>query len=292
MNLLGRLLVVLILIGSIILMAFSVSLYATHTNWRDRAVGKDGNGGLKKQLGDKTKELNDLETLKATMEASLQREIKRQADTVVALTEKCRQLANNNEEVKVEIVKLRAELAEQVAAVRDAHDAKEKLQARLDGASKAYFDAQNDWVDMSTQLTKKIDESHSLALQIADYQVTCAQLAKDYANVMEVLRIHNLLDDPAQYSRKPPGNIRGVISEVRPRGVVEISVGSDSGLSKGHQLDVVRNRDGRSSYIGKIEITQTAPDRAVANVMPEFRRGVVQRDDEIMYIEVNELTAH
>jgi hypothetical protein len=40
------------------------------------------------------------------------------------------------------------------------------------------------------------------------------------------------------------------------------------------------------------EITETAPDRAVARVMPEFRRGVVQRDDEVTYIEVNELVVH
>ena len=158
--------------------------------------------------------------------------------------------------------------------------------------NKTLFDAQNDWVIMSTQLIKKGDEAHSLALQLATYQSICAQLAKDYADAMEVLRIHGQTPDPALYTRKPPAGIHGFVTEVRPRGIVEISVGTDSGLVKGHQLDVVRNRDGRSSYIGKIEIAETMPDRAVANVMPEFRRGTVQRDDEIIYIEVNELTAH
>jgi hypothetical protein len=146
-------------------------------------------------------------------------------------------------------------------------------------------------VDKSTELSIKIDEAHSLALQLATYQSMCAQLAKDYADAMEVIRKHGLVPDPALYTRKPPAGIRGTVTEVRGK-IIEISVGSDSGLVRGHQLDVVRNRDGRSSYVGKVETTETAPDRAVAIVMPEFRRGIVQRGDEITYIEVTELTAH
>jgi len=286
MNLLGKLLIVLIFIGSIVFMSFSVALYATHTNWHDRAKK------LELDLKKKTEEFNELQRLKDSMETALQLEIQRQMAVGVALKEKARQLDDDCKEARDEVVTLRTELAAQVAAVQSSHETAERLQARLDGASKALVDAQNDWVDKSTQLSIKIDEAHSLALQLATYQSTCAQLAKDYADAMEVIRKHGLVPDPALYTRKPPAGIRGTVTEVRPRGVIEISVGSDSGLVRGHQLDVVRNRDGRSSYIGKVEITETAPDRAVAIVMPEFRRGIVQRGDEITYIEVTELTAH
>jgi len=286
MNLLGKLLIVLILVGSIIFMSFSIVLYATHTNWRERANKLDVD--LKK----KTDEFNELQRLKDSMETALQLEITRQRERGVALTESLRQLTSDCTEAREEVVSLRAELALQVAAVQASQETTERLRVRLDGASKALADAQNDWVDMSTQLVKKIDEAHSLALQLATYQTTAAQLAKDYAEVMEVLRIHGLSPDPALYTSKPPSGIHGTVTEVRPRGVIEISVGSDSGLVRGHQLDVIRDREGRSSYIGKIEITDAAPDRAVARVMPEFLRGIVQRGDKITYIEVNELTAH
>jgi hypothetical protein len=168
----------------------------------------------------------------------------------------------------------------------------ERLRVRYDGASKALFDAQNDWVKMSTELVKKIDEAHSLALQVTTYQTVSSQLAKDYRDAVEVLKKHGLAADPDLYSGQPPAGIHGIVTEIRPRGIIEISVGADSGLIKGHRLDVVRNRDGRGSYIGKIEITETASDRAVARVLPEFRRGTVQRDDEVQYVDVNELTAH
>ena len=285
MNLLGRLLIVLILVGSIIFMSFSVVLYATHTNWRERATT------LQKQLDDKNKDLNKLQTLKDTMETTLKLEAKRQMDSVVALTETVRQLTNDNAKARDDVADLNVQLTEQTRVTELSLNELNALRERLDGASKAYFDAQNDWVSMSNQLTKKQDEAHSLALQLATYQSVCTQLAKDYAATVEVLRIHNLSPDPALYTRKPPAGIHGVVTEVRPRGVIEISVGSDSGLAKGHQLDVVRNREGRGSYVGKVEITETKPDRAIAIVMPEFRRGSVQLDDEVMYIEVNELTA-
>ena len=286
MNLLGKLLIVLILIGSIVFMSFSVVLYATHTNWRDRAIT------LKDDLDKKTADFNELQRLKDSMEAALKLEITRQGESIVAFRDKVQQLTRDWEEAKSEVTQLQEALALQVAAVQASQETTERLRVRLDGQSKALADAQNDWVDMSTQLAKKIDEAHSLALQLATYQTTAAQLAQDYADAMEVLRKHGLVPDPALYTRKPPSGIRGLVTEVRPRGVIEISVGSDSGLVRGHQLDVIRHLDGRSSYVGKIEITETAPDRAVANVMPEFRRGIVQRGDEITYIEITELTAH
>ena len=286
MNLLGRLLIVLIFVGSIMLMSFSVVLYATHTNWRERAAK------LEQDLKKKTTELSDLQKLKDAMETALQLEIKKQADRGVALSEKVRQLTGDCEEAKTEIADLKQELDNAVAAVRASHETTERLRMRLDGTSGSLHDAQKDWVDMSTQLAKKIDEAHSLALQVTTYQSVCAQLAKDYGDAVEVLRKHGLLSDPSIYDLTPPVGIQGKVTEVRPRGMVEISIGSDSGIVKGHQLDVVRNLEGRSSYVGKIEIVVTAPDRAVARVMPEFRRGVVQRDDDVTYIEVNELVAH
>ena len=40
-------------------------------------------------------------------------------------------------------------------------------------------------------------------------------------------------------------------------GLVEISLGSDQGLLKGHQLEVYRIGGGQSTYVGRIEVVQT-----------------------------------
>jgi len=286
MNLLGRLLIVLIFVGSIMLASFSVVLYATHTNWRERAEK------MQQDLQKKEKDFNDLRKQRDDMEAALKLEMQRQADRVTALVTAVSQLTEENETTKNNLAELEQQRREAVAAAQTSHETAERLRIRLDGVSKALLDAQNDWANMYTDLVKETDKSHGLAIQLANYQSTAAQLAQDYQKAMEVLRKHGLVPDPTAYSTQPPSGIQGSIAEVRPGGNVEISIGSDSGLVKGHQLDVVRDREGRRSYIGKIEVTHTAPDRAVARVMPEFRRGVVQTGDEVMYIEVNEIVAH
>ena len=268
------------------LMAWSVVLYATHTNWRELADKKD------QELKQVTQELDDLRKRKEAMETALTLENKSQANRNVALAEKVRQLTQDNDDARDQLADLRAELAMQVALTETALTETGLLRVRLDESSKKLLESQNDWANMSTQLVRKMDEAHSLAIQVANYQTVGAQLAKDYRDAVEVLRRLGAPTDLSLYASQPPAGIRGTVTQVRPGGIIEISIGLDSGLMKGHHLDVVRNRGRDSSYIGKIEITDVAADRAVAKVMPEFRRGVVQRNDEVTYIDVNELVAH
>ena len=287
MNLLGKLLIVLIFIGSIVLASWSVALFSTHTNWREQYNKRD------QELQAKTKDFADLQRQRDNMEAALKLEVQNQISRNQALSETVRQLTQENADLVVENTELRNNLAIQVAAVEAAHETMERLRIRFDGLSKALSDAQNEWVAMSTELVKKMDEAHGLAVQVTNYRETAAKLAEDYRKAMEVLRLHGLSDDPALFPKRPPSGIQGVVTEVRPNGWVELSIGLDSGLAKGHQLDVVRNRDGRSVYVGKVEIAAPAADRATARVMPEFRLGVVRVGDEVMYIEVGgQLAAH
>jgi len=285
MNLLGRLFIVLIFIGSVMFMAMSIALYATHTNWRTHA------NDLNQRLTQRTQELAELQRQKDVMEAALNLEIRSQIGRNVALAGRVRQLTQDNEEARNDLVDLRQQLDAQVAAVASVSSETARLRARLDGANEMNFRSQNEWAAMSTDLIRKTDEAHGLAIQVANYQAISSQLTRDYRDAVEVLRRLGVTADLALLASQPPAGIRGSVTEVRG-GVVEISIGSDSGLARGQHLDIVRNREGRSSYIGKIEITNVAADRAVGRVMPEFRRGVVQRDDEVTFIDVHEFVAH
>jgi hypothetical protein len=64
----------------------------------------------------------------------------------------------------------------------------------------------------------------------------------------------------------PHGDVRGVIKQVDPSGLVTISIGSDAGLSKGHTLDVYRlgERPSESKYLGSIRILEVKEKEAVA----------------------------
>ena len=138
-----------------------------------------------------------------------------------------------------------------------------------------------------------MDSANRMAIQLANWQSTAGQLAKDYQQQIEVMRKLGISEaEMSLIAERPPAGIRGSVTEIRLReGMVEISLGSDSGVTKGHQLDIVRNVDGRRSYVGKVEIVDASPDRAAARIMPEFRKGTIRQGDEVTYIEVNEFVA-
>ena len=280
MNLLGRLFIVLIFIGSIMLMSWSIALYATHKNWRAESAS------LQEKLDAETRKYNTLRTQKNDMVSALELEIGSQALRNVALRERVDLLIQENDTARRELAELTRQRDEQTALVANLTGETQELRARLEKENAALLTAQYSWVDMSTELVKHMDQAQSLAIQNAALRAMAAQLAKDYSDMVEVARAHDWSGDPALYASQPPAGIRGTVTEIRPGGFIEISIGRDSGLVRGHQLDVVRHRNGRSSLIAKVEITDVAVDRAVARIMPEFRRGNVQRDDEVTYIDL------
>jgi len=64
-------------------------------------------------------------------------------------------------------------------------------------------------------------------------------------------------------------------------GLVEISIGSDQGLLKGHRLEVYRTSGGQSTYVGRIEVVSTAPDKAVCKIDPKFQNSNMMKWDRV-----------
>ena len=56
-----------------------------------------------------------------------------------------------------------------------------------------------------------------------------------------------------------------------------ISIGADDGLKKGHTLEVYRN----NSYLGRVVVRDTMPDRAVVQIVPEFSKGKIRVGDRV-----------
>lgn len=85
-------------------------------------------------------------------------------------------------------------------------------------------------------------------------------------------RASALLEHPGHASLP----VDGVVLVVR-KDLVEISIGSDDGLRKGHRLDVYRE----STYLGRVAVRRTAPDRAVAEIIPAFHKGQIRKGDVV-----------
>ena len=75
----------------------------------------------------------------------------------------------------------------------------------------------------------------------------------------------------------PP--VDGVVLQVGSEGkTIEISIGKDDGLMKGHLLEVIRDGGG---WLGRVEVMQTQADKAVCKVLPEYLQRPIQRNDRV-----------
>ena len=69
----------------------------------------------------------------------------------------------------------------------------------------------------------------------------------------------------------------GYVTAVSDKNLIEISIGSDDGLRAHHFMEVYR----KNTYVGRVEIVMVEPDRAVAKIIPEFRRGIIKKGDRV-----------
>ncbi|MDR1923573.1 MAG: hypothetical protein LBQ66_04280 [Planctomycetaceae bacterium] len=276
---------ILIFAMSILIMGFAVTIYSTHKNWKDKAeVLQKENEQLKSQI-------DQIIVLRDDLEKKLYEEVIRKANAISTLQSKVEVTENENKTLLAENNRLSAERQENVSAVVLSGKNMEQLRAELEVYRSDFREAQARWAELYSTLVAKTDEAHSLAMDLAAIKSVGIQLAKDYKNAVDVLRKHGLLPMPELYSGSPPHGVHGRITQVRDRGWVEISIGSDSGLLVGHKLDIVRKgNNGRAMLIGKLKIDSVEADRAVAVVMPEFRRGTVQKDDIVEVVNTDELT--
>ena len=62
---------------------------------------------------------------------------------------------------------------------------------------------------------------------------------------------------------------------------MEISLGSDMGIRKGHHLEIFRIAGGQNTYVGRVEVVQTSPDKSVCKVDPKFQNANVMVGDRV-----------
>ncbi|MEX2558810.1 MAG: hypothetical protein WD403_02795, partial [Pirellulales bacterium] len=125
--------------------------------------------------------------------------------------------------------------------------------------------AKTDELNKLLGVKERLEASHSVLAEL----VAKAKLVLGSRG----LDIHEPVDGP-------PFKVDGIVLKSSSSGLVEISLGSDEGLRKGHQLVVYRNG---GKFVGKIEVIETRADRSVARVMPdpEFRASPIQKEDRV-----------
>ncbi len=278
MNLVGKILTVLIMVFSVLFMAFALAVYAAHLNWRNKVM--DPQNGLQAQLNKEKQSVQNLNGEVDTLKLDLDREKKDLSARVKSLEDEKGRLQN-------ERVKLEKDLAVLVEDLRKANGAVTAASVNVAGLAdqvKQLRDnvraAEKKQNEDFTKMTKMTDQMHQLANELTALKGTNQTLVADLQKYRKVLDLFGLKGDPELYTKVAPPVDGHVVAVSDPgTGLIELSVGSDLGIEKGQTLEVYR-RDG-NAYLGRVEIVSTEPNKSVAKILPSLQRGAIQKGDRI-----------
>lgn len=283
MNFVGKILVMIQFVLSICFMAFAGAVYHAHMNWRTEAEKQ------KKAATDTQTKMNDAQADWERKFAELTAKEKEAKDKQGELTESNKTLIAQVEELKKE--KNDLSLARESSS-KQSEIATEEAGSRNE-ESINLREINHDLVVKRDQdhaiRTKLEDQIRSYELEIASSRIKNKELLNQVALLQQALEAAGISANVRELAARsaPPPAIEGKILDVLPakrRGgteLVEVSLGSDDGLQKGHQMTIFRAGGGKGKYLARIVIVNVTPDRAIGSVIEDTRNGVIQKGDNV-----------
>jgi uncharacterized protein YlxW (UPF0749 family) len=278
MTLVGKIFTILIFVLSILFMAFSLMVFATHKNWKDYATNTDtakGPLGLEKQLTDAKSTNNQLNAKVNELLAKLEEERAARAVILGAMQSRVVVAEELAAAKQAELDKLYADHAQVSEAAKLAETRLAELETRTGMLANLLRDTQkdrDDQFDKVVSLTDQLNQGEGLRERMEERN---NQLALQVTKMKTVMDANGLRED-ALVSHIPP-KVEGIVLAVGDRDLIEISLGADDGLKEGHSMEVYRG----NTYLGRIVIRRTAPDRAVGQVVRELQRGQIRKGDHV-----------
>ena len=281
MSTVGKVLVVMQIAFSVLLMAFAGGVYSVQTNWKTKATAAESK--LSKAETDVRNAKANAKTIQdkaVATEKTLKDAADRAQGTADAEKAQITQLQRNLTQTRTELENIRAE--DKIAG--------EEARARRDEALNMR--------KINDELHRTRDEQITLAHQYADKIVNLEQQNKamtekhnkllgDYAILQKFIRVKGFDSDPKEVAglAEPAPIVNGMVLSTKKGGrngsdLIEISLGSDAGLAKGHELFVYRP-DGKGKYLGKIRLDYVDYRTAVGIVVQSTKNGQIQVGDNV-----------
>lgn len=274
MTLVGKILVVVNFLLSLATGAFIVAVYSNHTKWH---VAFD-------QLNEKFRAVqnnaatyrDEVEKVRGQAQAEQQELAGQMAKLQKDLSRKDEDLAAAQKVLEGEKIKTQLANADKTALTEETNRRRvenERLQALVTEREKRLVELQ--------QQNKRY-EDEAVAAKIArdsehDRNVQLLALNEELTQQNEQLRARagavsaGAASTTAQ--KPPPEDVEGSVTASDPRsGLVTISIGSDSGILKGHALEVFR-LEPQPKYLGTIRVIDSRFHEAVGRVTTPMRGG-------------------
>lgn len=273
MTFLGKCFTFLIFIFSAVFMALALAANASHRNWRDEIVKP---GGLKEQVEQYARKNKELEDAKVRVERALAAEQVARRTALAALQTELDEKVNLLETAEGAMSSL---LAQKDTLTRKDLQITEELtrltadNAKLREQIRAEQEDRDQLFARTLELTDRMNSLRGLLeVQKERNQVLVAQVTR----FTEVTAAHGINVNDAIDGAPPERN--GMVLVVdRSSKLVELSIGYDEGLRKGHLLEVTRGKQ----YLGRLQVRRTEPDRAVAAILPDYSLGTIREGDRV-----------
>ena len=267
MNTIGKIFVFAVLIMSVVFMSFAVAIFSSHTNWKAEAKR------LEAELATLTKDRKQKEAaitkLNEEIAASIAARDQVVAALQAALAEKNSELADLQKQRDTKLSKLDQDIAELTRAKLERDEAEKKITELRDEIKELQEDLKG-MVNRGAELAAKLHQTES---ELAMANERREQLVEQVQRAKTVLTENNLsLRSPTTNVPVVDGRVVAVSDNL-----AEVSIGSDDGLQKGHELEAFR----ADQYLGRLEVVSVKPDRAVVRIIKEYARGIVQRGDRV-----------
>ena len=281
MTFVGKILVVFQLVLGICFIAFAGAVFTAQSNWKVKAEttqkdldkartdAKTKEDALRQELAARTTERDQekiraeaAETQRDNVMQNLAQQKKANAtlETEIGSQRIQAQIASEGEKQRMEEARV------QRAENKTLHESRDGLLATNRELEDKNFVAQ--------VTLKALNEKHERTLQRT-------------ATLEKLLQQHGIDTDPRSMVSKepPPTTVEGKVVETRRLDnsgteFVEISIGTDDDIRKGHELFVYRT-DGEAKFLGKIRITNVWPDKAVGTVVLKNKNGTIKKGDVV-----------
>jgi hypothetical protein len=272
MNAVGKILVMLNLVMSLVFMSFAILVYSTHKNWEVVVKGGPGSAyptGLKGEI-ERLQDQNDVATNEiAALKNENAREIKARDDRLAMLESKSTSLQQQLTEKKAEIDRVTADKTKTTAAI-DALIAQNGLKA-------------DEVRQLNEQIATLRAQVGDMQLKILEQTGNVAGLSTLLANAREQYQV--ILEEVQRLKARLAGQtggpggpkLDGIVENATSDGLVQISLGADDGVTRGMTFEVTRD----AKYLGRIEILQPSADKAVGKAIPEYRKGNIEKNDYV-----------
>lgn len=272
MNLVGKICIILILIVSLGFMFLSMAVYATHQNWRERAES------VKKQLDEKIDENDQLVERRNRNMQQIEVERDIAVQELVKVERERRTLAEYNSKMQQELDSDRLLKGQAIEAAKAVQANNSQIMKELEGLRVEKRKEQSDRDLAFVAAKRATDALHQKFIQLIKAKERVQELIEDNAKYRNW--IASLGHDP---SRRPDAVVPRVDGEVlivrrqNTEQLIEISIGSDDGLTQGHTVEVYRGQ----RYLGRADIQKTAPDKSIGKMIPRTLNGRIEVGDRV-----------